>query len=243
MVASPGAGSVDRKDLWKKFFMVNPFEGFTPDENAECTGWNRSDACFVIAVTDSNAKIMIEVGTWKGAGLVQFLGLMKEYTCADPLAICVDTWLGGTEHWCMPDDPTNPQRGWTYHMCNWKFGRPRIYEEFLSNVVTKNLQDNVIPLSQTSDNAFRLIKLANITADLIYIDGSHEYEDVYRDLENYWQLLNPGGVMLGDDIGWPGVGKAVAEFSDKYDIEYDLYENNFFYFKKSKGKNGTGTDS
>ena len=55
----------------------------------------------------------------------------------------------------------------------------------------------------------------NIKADLIYIDASHDYEDVRVDLEAYWPLLNEGGVIFGDDYNehqWPGVVEAVNEF-------------------------------
>lgn len=37
------------------------------------------------------------------------------------------------------------------------------------------------------------------TYDLIYVDGSHDYEDVKNDLNEAWKVLNPGGMMLVDD--------------------------------------------
>lgn len=35
--------------------------------------------------------------------------------------------------------------------------------------------------------------------DLIYIDGSHIYEDVRNDLYQAWRFLNRGGLLLADD--------------------------------------------
>lgn len=35
--------------------------------------------------------------------------------------------------------------------------------------------------------------------DLIYVDGSHLYDDVSNDLTQAWQRLNPGGLLLIDD--------------------------------------------
>lgn len=35
--------------------------------------------------------------------------------------------------------------------------------------------------------------------DLVYVDGSHLYDDVSNDLEQAWQRLSKGGLMLADD--------------------------------------------
>lgn len=68
----------------------------------------------------------------------------------------------------------------------------------------------------------------NIQFDWLYIDGSHEYEDVKADLNCYHELLRPGGVMAFDDYNtsvndrwhYPGVKYAVDEF---------LQEQGFLY--------------
>lgn len=38
--------------------------------------------------------------------------------------------------------------------------------------------------------------------DLIYVDGSHKYEDVKLDAKYSWQLLNKGGHIIFDDYLW-----------------------------------------
>ena len=38
------------------------------------------------------------------------------------------------------------------------------------------------------------------SADVLFIDGSHEYEDVKEDLANYGGLVKPGGIILMHDI-------------------------------------------
>lgn len=37
------------------------------------------------------------------------------------------------------------------------------------------------------------------TYDLIYIDGSHLFQDVYNDLFQAWEVLNKGGLLMVDD--------------------------------------------
>lgn len=56
--------------------------------------------------------------------------------------------------------------------------------------------------------------------DWIYIDASHEYEDVKRDLHDYLPKVRSGGLISGDDYGrrgrgvWNyGVSRAVDEFT------------------------------
>lgn len=35
--------------------------------------------------------------------------------------------------------------------------------------------------------------------DFIYLDGAHDYKNVKKELEPYWQMLAPGGVLAGHD--------------------------------------------
>ena len=73
--------------------------------------------------------------------------------------------------------------------------------------------ERVVPLPQTSDNAAVILRKLRLRPDLIHIDAAHEYEPVRRDLENYWALLRPGGILIGDDYPWPGVKRAADEFA------------------------------
>ena len=53
--------------------------------------------------------------------------------------------------------------------------------------------------------------------DFIYIDASHEYEDVKRDIELSLPKIKKGGLIGGHDYQseWPGVKKAVNEIVGK----------------------------
>jgi hypothetical protein len=48
---------------------------------------------------------------------------------------------------------------------------------------------------------------------MIYIDASHEHQEVAADIRGWWRQLRSGGVMVGDDYTtvWPGVIRAVEE--------------------------------
>lgn len=54
--------------------------------------------------------------------------------------------------------------------------------------------------------------------DFVYIDASHDYDDVKSDIEFYLPLINPGGIIGGHDHSYkfPGVVRAVQErFGEK----------------------------
>lgn len=81
------------------------------------------------------------------------------------------------------------------------------------------------------------------TFDLIYIDGSHNYEDVISDLYHAWSRINPGGYMMVDD--WDhknnilvregktdyGVSLACWEFLRNYNCQIGIH-GNVLWFKK-----------
>ena len=54
-----------------------------------------------------------------------------------------------------------------------------------------------------------------LKADLIYIDASHDYELVKKDLNAWIERLEKDGVFCGDDWNWGGVRQAVIEFSEQ----------------------------
>ena len=59
--------------------------------------------------------------------------------------------------------------------------------------------------------------------DFIYLDGSHEYEQVKKDIELYYPKVKKGGIIGGHDF-WAstrGVCKAVIEFAEENNL--DLY--------------------
>lgn len=185
------------------------YEGFdTSAYPSDLQGWGGHREFFEKMVRYTEPRLAIEVGSWKGRSAVTMGKLLEEYASPGSKLLCVDTWLGATEFVDKDDD--DPKRG--LRRVN---GYPTIYYQFLANVVLNNLSQKIVPFPQSSVNAARYLKKNKIQADLIYIDGSHEYEDVKQDLEHYYELLSPRGLICGDDYCsyWSGVIQAVGEFS------------------------------
>ena len=72
--------------------------------------------------------------------------------------------------------------------------------------------------------------------DYVYIDGNHNYDYVKCDIELFYQLVEPGGVIAGDDFtrGWPDVIRAVTEFAGEEGVEVHTEPYGAdWWFKKS----------
>ena len=126
----------------------------------------------------------------------------------DTEIVCVDTWLGATEFWT---DHSDPKR---YQSLGLKNGYPTVYYQFLANVFKTGHQDHITPFPQSSLNAARFLAKNEVKVDMVYLDGSHEYDDVLSDITAYWPLIRSGGVMVGDDYCeyWQGVIDAVTDY-------------------------------
>ena len=72
--------------------------------------------------------------------------------------------------------------------------------------------------------------------DLIYVDGCHFGEDVYRDAINSFNCLNSKGYIIFDDFFWHffdtvyenplgGLFQFVIEYKNNLKINYDVSQN------------------
>ena len=80
--------------------------------------------------------------------------------------------------------------------------------DLLANLVRKNLTI-ICGRSDKKQNLDILKKFQPF--DLIFVDGSHEYEDVKKDLSTFSNMLSNKGVLMAHDIKsseHPGVSKA-----------------------------------
>lgn len=164
-----------------------------------------SDA-FRQLIEETKPTLIVEVGTWKGASALQMAKVTRAAALPTQI-LCVDTWLGALEFWTDQNDPER------YSSLRLRNGYPNVYYQFLANVCHKGFQDRIVPFPQTASIASLWLRYYGMKPEMIYIDASHEEEDVYQDLCNYWGLVNANGVLFGDDYSWDGVRLAVDRFA------------------------------
>lgn len=178
------------------------YEGIEAADRDDVPGWNSTNPAFGKLIAEIRPQTIVEVGTWLGASAIH---MAKQ--CADigikPSIYCVDTWLGAAEFWTT--HAATEERN-----LRLKNGYPQVYFDFLANVVRHNLTGSITPVPNTSLIGCQILKHKGVVADLIYIDGSHDTEDVRSDIQAYRELLRPGGIMFGDDFDWPSVRVAVS---------------------------------
>jgi SAM-dependent methyltransferase len=182
------------------------YAGFVATFPDDRQGWNSQHPSFEEIIRKLRPSVVIDVGVWKGGSTIYLADLLRR-NAGGGAVIGVDTFLGSVEHW---------DRGSGFAgLIPFRHGLPVLYEQFLSNVVRCGVRDWVVPLAQTSTVAAELLRRLGVQAGLIHIDASHAYEDVLRDSRIYWDLLIPGGYLIGDDYSkdWPGVVRAADEFA------------------------------
>jgi predicted O-methyltransferase YrrM len=183
------------------------YAGFPIHEWAlDLQGWGSRHPLFDELIGVLEPRIVVEVGTWKGASAIGMAREAKRRGLSTQI-ICVDTWLGSADIFLRDDD--------IFRALGHRHGYPQLYFQFLANVLHTGMDDVIVPLPQTSDNAARILAALDLRADLVYVDGAHDPASVRRDLASYFPLLQERGVLMGDDFypkQRPGLVRAVREF-------------------------------
>lgn len=147
-----------------------------------------------------SGSTFVEVGCWKGRSS-SCLAVEIANSGKNIRLFCVDPWEGSIEHKGMKD-------------------LERLYDVFIENM--KPVEKYYFPLKLPSVDAAKRFKDKSI--EFVFLDGSHEYEDVREDILAWLPKIKPGGTLAGHDYHvsgeyWPGVKQAVEE----------IFPNNFIY--------------
>nr|ACD54616.1 unknown [Adineta vaga] len=134
--------------------------------------------------------------------------------------LCIDTWLGSVEHW-IQERP----------LIGIEFGRPTIYEQFLANMIEAELTNTVLPLSTPSLVGAQILLRHKLFPQIIFLDSAHLQGETLVELELYWELLQPGGILVGDDWKWIAVQCDLLRFADSVGVKPNVIKN-IWYIKK-----------
>ena len=156
----------------------------------------------------------VEVGVWKGRS-ASFMGVEIINSNKDIKFDCIDTWEGSVEHKEF-DIVVNKE----------------LYNLFIENI--EPVKNVINPIKLSSLDAVNLYDDESL--DFVFIDASHEYEDVKNDILAWLPKVKVGGILAGHDYlqMWPGVIMAVDELLGVNNIEIDEL---CWIYKKNKFKN------
>jgi len=137
--------------------------------------------------------IFVEVGVWKGQSLSYFIidSINKNKNIQ---IYAVDSFEGSAEHF-RDKEPSIMNK--------------TLFTEFTNNM--KTLESRYKCLKMPSEEAYKIF--ADNSIDILFLDAAHDYENVSKDLRNWYPKIKQGGILAGHDYspGWPVV-IAVDEF-------------------------------
>jgi predicted O-methyltransferase YrrM len=160
---------------------------------ADVHGWLWLDEGCALSEAARRARpdgepLVVEIGSWLGRSTICLARGLARRRSPGGRVVAIDPHSGSKEH-----DELWPETG--------TFGR------FLENLRRAGVEHLVEPCRTTSHEARRTLGVRDI--DVLFIDGSHEYPDVCRDLDDWLPLLAPGAVVALNDVVWPGVLRAL----------------------------------
>lgn len=146
-----------------------------------------------IAESCNDGDTIVEVGVWKGTS-VAYLAVELINRNKKVVIDCIDTFEGTPEDGHL-EDPILKEG--------------RLYEHFIDNL--KSVAEYINPIKAASLDAVNSYEDDSI--DYLFIDASHDYENVKADITAWFPKVKSGGIISGHDYSWgPGVRKAVDEF-------------------------------
>ncbi|MDP1682153.1 MAG: class I SAM-dependent methyltransferase [Burkholderiales bacterium] len=164
---------------------------------------------------------LMEIGSWIGASALTFGFSMRQFDVSGGI-LCVDPWLPYFNE-------ADIAQGADYYETMNEMGKSDVaYKLFLHNV-------RFSPISiqhQRGVSAEILPKLESNSFDVIYIDGSHYYDDVAFDLKESDRILKIGGILCGDDLELQvsdGIDFNFAVANDSRDCLIDPNKKTFYH--------------
>lgn len=153
-------------------------------------GWMADAELAYLAEAASKSTMIAEIGSWKGRST----RALAENT--EGLVFAIDTWKGSAEPEHIAELTGKPE--------NW------LYDTFLANMADLH---NVCPHRETSQDAAERFARAGTRFDFIFIDASHDYENISADIRAWKPLLREGGILAGHDYqpAFTGIVQAVGE--------------------------------
>lgn len=211
-------------NYFELFGLKSPYTRFKEKDNLveKIRGWTGTHPFLTEIVEKVRPTTIIEVGSYTGQSAITMAKAAQKINLETKI-LCVDTWLGSPEHW--RNDKCNDLALFQY----FENGTSVMYDQFIVNMILNGVDNIVVPIPNTSKNAFHILQWKNVKANLIYIDASHEKTEVCDDIILYSKLLEPGGFLFGDDYrSWKDVREGAHEASEKLGGTLTVHYDHFW---------------
>lgn len=164
-------------------------------------GWSRIFQA--VGWDNSQEKIAIEIGSFEGRSTLWTLENLLKHDASR--IYCLDTWEGGVEHE--------------------KENFSDVWDRFNHNISELDQREKVIIKRGMSKHSLISLLGEGISADFLYVDGSHQAQDVLSDLVLGFELLKSGGVVICDDYVWMHEAVRKVDILNNPKIAIDAFVN------------------
>ena len=153
-----------------------------------------------------------EIGVWKGRSLCSVRDVIVDH---DLKVVAVDSFEGTkSEEWGLAEEAN----------------QVHIQDVFERGLDKFKFRDRVSVVREDSSVAAKLFPDDHFSC--VFIDADHSYESVKKDIDAWWDKVNPGGILCGHDYMWGGVQKAITEKFGAGNIHTDTC--NMWYVDKPR---------
>ncbi len=133
--------------------------------------------------------------------------------------------------------------GYGYHLAIDPFQHSAWHGIALASLEELGFQHRVKLVDDFSASALPRLRDQGVRADFVYIDGQHTFDAVLVDVCGADRLLNPGGLLILDDMWMPSIRKVAAFVRANYAhlVEVPTPVENVFCVMK-QGEDARGWD-
>lgn len=176
---------------------------------------NIMNECIQKVFEVTNPIFWLEIGSMLGGSAIRVAKYITENNL-DCVMVCVDPFCGDVNMWCW-DKEIKEKNRWSF--LKTKQGSPTIRERFMANICHHGFEKIIIPIPVTGVvgvNILKRLKRENRISCLpkvIYLDSAHQEKETFLEIDQSWEILESGGVLFGDDWGWPGLSGDVKKFA------------------------------
>ncbi|MET4736715.1 putative O-methyltransferase YrrM [Bradyrhizobium japonicum] len=132
---------------------------------------------------------ILEVGSWAGASTITWARAIKDLGLSGSVH-CVDIW--------EPYFDLEANKAEIYEKMNRAAEHGVIFEEFRRNIAAAGVE-HIVTITKGNSRDILPILPEN-SYQIVFIDGSHLYADIYRDIIQAKRLVADDGIICGDDL-------------------------------------------
>ena len=161
-----------------------------------------------------------------GPGNIKMLDIALQYFPKGGTWVELGSWVGKSAAYCAVELIRSGKIGRFCCVDTWAGSPPQQdHPLVIKGTLKQTFENNLRPILQCiemiQDTSWEAAQhFEDHTVDFCYVDAGHEYQDVYRDLQQWWPKIRPGALFGGDDYtkGHPGVIQSVHDFFSEQGI-------------------------